>query len=239
MRARPCCTSATPYMHACSVGHTAGACIGAPVTVMLRMQITFFAAVMCIDKRRQEARRLDVVLCFKSKGPANGGILCGACGAGVPKERFSIKAMRYLGHVLVLKPVKVAVLALWLGLLIAGIIGASRMRVDADVNDFIPDGSYLKDFFKLYTNAFKTSGDSVDLYFLSTDAVPLDFSDPRIGAQMDAVAQTVIANPWTLDSSYDSWYAVLKEASGGAVSQVCPPWGCCICAFGSIAVASP
>jgi Niemann-Pick C1 protein len=208
------------------------------MSVMLQLQITLFAAIMCIDKRRQEARRLDVVLCFKSARPANGGILCGACGEGVPKEKISTKAMRYLGHVLVLKPVKVVVLAVWLGLLIAGIIGATRMRVDADVNDFIPDGSYLKDFYKLYENTFTTTGDAVDVYFRSTDAAPLDFSNPRIGTQMDAVEQIVIANPWTLNSSYDSWYTLFKEASGGALEQVCPSLGCRICVCSSAAPAN-
>jgi hypothetical protein len=106
-------------------------------------QITFFAAIMCINKKREDARRLDVALCFKSKREPNGGACCGAFG-GRPKERLSTVAMRWVGHMLSQKPVKAVVIVLWLALLGVGIAGTAQMRVEADVNDFIPDGSYLR-----------------------------------------------------------------------------------------------
>lgn len=145
-----------------------------------RLQITFFAAIMCIDKRRQEARRFDVALCFKDKGPVDAGICCGACGAGRPHEKLSTKAMRYLGALLSKRPAQIVVVILWLGALAAGIVGTSQMRVNADVNDFIPDGSYLKDYFKVNDDYFVTEGASAALYFRSTPDVPIDFSDPAI-----------------------------------------------------------
>ena len=107
------------------------------------LQITLFAAIMCLNKRREAARRLDVVLCFKSKREPNGGAFCGACGPR-PKQRPSTTVMRLLGHVLSLKPVKVVVIVLWLAALAVGIAGTAQMRVEADVNNFIPDGSYLR-----------------------------------------------------------------------------------------------
>lgn len=45
------------------------------------------------------------------------------------------------------------------------------MRVDADVNDFIPEGSYLKDWFAVLQNNFASSGTSVDLYWVNDEAV--------------------------------------------------------------------
>ena len=107
------------------------------------MQVTFFSAIMSIDKRRQDARRFDVALCCKSKAPRDAGILCGAC-EGRPKEKLSTKLMRYLGTLLSKRPAQVVVVLLWLGALAAGIVGTSQMKVKADVNDFIPEGSYLK-----------------------------------------------------------------------------------------------
>lgn len=40
--------------------------------------------------------------------------------------------------------VQVAVVLAWLGLLAVGIAGAAQMRLEPDVNNFIPDGSYLQ-----------------------------------------------------------------------------------------------
>ena len=40
--------------------------------------------------------------------------------------------------------VQAVVVLAWLGLLAVGIAGAAQMRLEPDVNNFIPDGSYLK-----------------------------------------------------------------------------------------------
>lgn len=53
----------------------------------------------------------------------------------------------------------------------AGIYGTSQMRVDADVNDFIPAGSYLRDWFAVLQDNFGSSGTTVDLYFVNDRAV--------------------------------------------------------------------
>ena len=144
---------------------------------------------MCIDKRRQEARRFDVALCFKDKGAADAGVCCGACGAGRPHEKVSTKAMRHLGTLLSKRPAQIVVILLWLGLLAAGIVGTSRMKVDPDVNDFIPEGSYLKDYFQVNKDYFVTEGAAAALYFRSTPDTPLDFSQPDI---------QVRAPPWCM-----------------------------------------
>ena len=45
------------------------------------------------------------------------------------------------------------------------------MKVDADVNDFIPEGSYLRDWFAVREKHFASSGTSVDLYWVNDEAV--------------------------------------------------------------------
>lgn len=45
------------------------------------------------------------------------------------------------------------------------------MKVDADVNDFIPDGSYLKDWFAVLQDNFGSSGTTVNLYWVNDAAV--------------------------------------------------------------------
>ena len=100
---------------------------------------------MALNQKREDARRLDVVLCFKSQSAEpNQGAFCGLCGAGKPKTKPSTKIMQWLAQLLARWPVKIAVIIAWLGLLAMGIAGTAQMRVEADVNNFIPDGSYLK-----------------------------------------------------------------------------------------------
>lgn len=176
---------------------------------------------MVIDTRRQDARRFDVALCFKSEAPRNNGILCGACGPGVPKERLSTKIMRYVADVLALPPIKVVVILLWLGLLAAGIVGTSRMKVDADVNDFIPEESYLRGFFRVNKDYFTTEGEQAALYFWSAPDLPIDFSDKAVRDNMVKAGELVKANPYTLEGSFDSWYLEFIK-TGGNVPQVRP-----------------
>jgi hypothetical protein len=55
--------------------------------------------------------------------------------------------------------------------LLAGIYGTVQMRVDADINDFIPESSYLKDSFAVLQESFGKMGTSVSLYWVSNATV--------------------------------------------------------------------
>lgn len=78
-----------------------------------------------------QARRCDVLCCVKSKAKPEKGILCGACGDGVPQKPVLQQVMRQLGRMLTLPPVRIAVLLVGAGMLGAGIYGTSQMKVDA------------------------------------------------------------------------------------------------------------
>lgn len=75
--------------------------------------------------------------------------------------------MHCVGGLLQKNSVKAVVLLVWLGMLSAGIHGTSQMRVDADVNDFIPTGSYLRDFFDTTREQFGETGTRIDLYWVN------------------------------------------------------------------------
>ena len=132
--------------------------------------MTFFASIMCLEARRQDARRMDLC-CLKSRAPADQGCFCGLLGAGVPAERLSTRIMTWLGRQYATAAARVAVITLWLALLAAGIYGTSQMRVDADVNDFIPEGSYLRDWIRIAQTEFGTTGIPVELYWVNTAEV--------------------------------------------------------------------
>ena len=59
----------------------------------------------------------------------------------------------------------------WLGLLAAGIYGTSQMRVEADVNNFISEGSYLRSWIDTSDESFTQTGAEVGLYWVNDAAV--------------------------------------------------------------------
>lgn len=75
--------------------------------------------------------------------------------------------MKWLGRQYTKKPVKAVVVVMWLGLLAAGIYGSSQMYVDADVNNFLPEGSYTRVWLATLQREFGETGNSVQLYWIN------------------------------------------------------------------------
>lgn len=80
---------------------------------------------------------------------------------------FRVRGMRWLGKQYCKKPVKVVVVLVWLGLLAAGIYGTSQMTVEADVNNFIPEGSYLRAWIQTIQENFAQTGTEVGVYWVN------------------------------------------------------------------------
>ena len=137
----------------------------------LILQVTFFAAIMSIDARRQSRRAFDMVCCVKSGGVENAGCFCGLAPKERCKKRPSAKLMGWLGRQYAKPAVRWSVVVLWLVALAAGIYGTSQMQVDADVNDFIPEGSYLREWIRIGQDSFDQTGTTVNLYWVSTAEV--------------------------------------------------------------------
>lgn len=89
--------------------------------VCVRVQITFFAAIMCMDKRRQEKRRMDLLTCVTSTAPERAGYCCGLLGKPAYSEGYRTRMMTWVGTQYTKKPVKAVVILMWLGLLSAGL----------------------------------------------------------------------------------------------------------------------
>ena len=75
---------------------------------------------MCIDKRRQEKRKMDCLTCVTSTAPERAGYCCGVLGRPSSESGYRTRAMTWLGTQYSKKPVKVAVILAWLGLLASG-----------------------------------------------------------------------------------------------------------------------
>jgi len=104
-----------------------------------------------------------------------------------------------LGASLGKKAIKIAVFAFFTSLTIGGIIGSTKIEVDADVNDFIPAGSYLKDYFSDSKTYFSEYGDSVEIY--SKDTINLVTNDSVFLAAVEAFR----TNEYIVEESVRSW----------------------------------
>ena len=69
-----------------------------------------------------------------------------------------------------------------------------------------------RDYVQVSQDIFQTEGDDVALYFLSTDAVPIDFASQKIRTDMTAAADAMRANPYTLPGTFDSWLEAFEGA---------------------------
>lgn len=178
---------------------------------------------MVLNARREDARRLDMVCCIKTSTEPNRGACGGACGGKLLRERPSKRVMRFIGRQYVRWPVKIVVIVIAVGLLAAGIVGTSQMRVEADVNDFIPEGTYLREWLDVDSDYFQTTGTDAGLYFVSTEATPIDFSTAATQQAMTDAIDAMLAEPVVLESSLNSWLAAFQayqQAQGQSATGV-------------------
>jgi hypothetical protein len=118
----------------------------------------------------------------------------------------ALQVMGWLARQYVKKSVKAVLLILWLALLGATIYGSSKMKVDADVNDFIPEGSYLKESFAALQKYFATTGNVCRVYWVSKNGVCLQ---PPGQQQMHTAATASPAAPHNPVYARKAWLAQL------------------------------
>ena len=105
-----------------------------------------------------------------------------------------------LGGQLVKPWVKGAVCVGFAAIAVGGFIGCSQLEIDADVNDFIPAGSYVKDWFADTNAYFAKLGDSIAVYSRDVDVHTAD------GAALMLAASTAFkADPYVAETSVSSW----------------------------------
>lgn len=167
------------------------------ILFIFAFMVTWFVAFLVLDERRRSRSQGDVICCFVTKNQA-----CCACCA--PREDKRTRMERAFGESLggqLVKPwVKGAVCVGFAAIAVGGFIGCSQLEIDADVNDFIPAGSYVKDWFADTNAYFAKLGDSIAVYSRDVDVHSAD------GAALMLAASTAFkADPYVAETSVSSW----------------------------------
>lgn len=173
------------------------AAIGLLLTLV--MQVTFFAGITVYDEGRHEANLSGILPCIKAK---KAPLMC--CKSS--KDQFMTRCFEALGRLLSKKWIKALVIISAVGIAGVGIAGAVQMKVDADVDDFYPQNSYLKDWLDASTDYFTSSGASTGIYMRD-----VDFADPQIHAQMVQMVEAFRQDRWVLDYTVRSWFEEFTE----------------------------
>ena len=167
-------------------------------------QITFFTACLALDEKRKSRNKADCFFCLDCPPAA----CCACC---KPEKMKKSPLQKFLGQGLGVTlgnfSTKIAVLVTFCAITAAGIAGTTKIEVDADVGDFIPDGSYLKTYISESKDLFTTYGDDVQLYAKGTLDLPQDDS------VLLAATAAFKNNQYIIDASVRSWIDDFKSAN--------------------------
>ncbi|GMH53979.1 hypothetical protein TrST_g11911 [Triparma strigata] len=171
------------------------------ILFLFLFQCIIFGAYVVIDARRQKARRMDCCCCFtvaeneahdkaRAEFEANPG-------------RVSKFMKNSFGPWVVNKNVGILVTIASMGLLGAGIYGATQLKVESNQLDFVPDSSYIKSTFEMNDELFGGDGTPVSL-------VLEDFDYFAKQTELAGIAATLNGKAHLADTSnsvnFDSWY---------------------------------
>lgn len=160
-------------------------------------QVSWFVAWLTIDEWRRAASKSDCLCCMTV--PANA---CCACCNAKPdgKTRMGAFMGDTLGGMLSKKPVKIAVIVLFAAVAGGGFAGCAKMEINADVNNFIPPGSYLKTWIADSNTMFRALGDSIAVYSRNTEV-----NSAEGAAVLAASSAAFKADPYIAPTSVRSW----------------------------------
>lgn len=136
-------------------------------------QLSVFVPMLLLDARRAEAKRYDLCCCCASKRehtfdePRGGCCVAAVTGVKFPKDSLQ-RAIGAFARRIVSRPGKAAVLLLFAGVFGVGVAGATQIYADFKLEWFIPDGSYVNEFFALNEKYFAT-GTSFSVYTVDGD----------------------------------------------------------------------
>eukprot|EP00210_Caulerpa_lentillifera_P009527 g9085.t1 len=168
------------------------AAIGLILTLI--MQVTFFAGITVYDEYRHESNLSGILPCISAKKQP---LIC--CRAS--DDKFMSRSFEALGQLLTKSWIKAIVIISALVLAGVGIAGTIQMKVDADVDDFYPANSYLKDWMDATTDYFTSSGTFTGIYMRE-----VDFSSEKIHRQMDQMVEAFREDEWVQDYTVRSWF---------------------------------
>ena len=169
-------------------------------------QVTWFVAWLTVDEWRRASNRRDIACCLTVPKEA-----CCACCAPRADGRTKMGAWmgQTMGGALTKPAVKYGVLAFFAAIAAGGFAGCAMMQIEADVNDFIPGGSYLKEWIADSNSLFGKLGDPIYVY--SRD---LDVSTAEGAALMITASDAFKADPYVAETSVESWIEAFNAVRG-------------------------
>jgi len=176
---------------------------GVGVVFCFIFQVVFFSAIAIMDINCKRGG----CCCPSSCGPeAPMGKTC--CGCAVKDNYMSTFIRTFIANPMRSMQVKAVVLAAFTAISIAGIYGCTQIQVQGDVNDFIPAGSYLLDYFRDQENKFDRVGEQVDLYIEGD----YDYKNRNNWEKLEDLVEVCMSATSTVPGVSNSWFKEFKTA---------------------------
>ncbi|GMH32426.1 hypothetical protein BSKO_00260 [Bryopsis sp. KO-2023] len=168
------------------------------------LQVTLFPALLVLDSRRRAAGRYDIFVCWSRQNLVENTPwkFMGLC----PSDEVMNTMMLKLGKLLTQRWVKAIVLIAFSGVTGLAAWGTSGMKVDADLNNFVPANSHIHSFDATRAVYFPSVGDQTAVY---VDEV--SFTDPATWDQMSVLSDAFSSDPFVEDASITSWFKAFQR----------------------------
>ena len=174
-------------------------CIYASVGIVATFifQSTFFLAMFSLDQRRQEAGRNACCVCVQHHEHEPNAL-----------SQMNLQAAVFgkLGLLLTNTYMKVSVMVVTAAVLAVGLWGNALLTQEFDPAWFLPEGTYLADWFRLTKEFFPGDGELGTVYFADT---PLPAELGRVEGVVEALGRRgdilQRVDSWT--TAYSSWLA--------------------------------
>lgn len=128
---------------------------------------TFFSATLVLDERRQRDNRRECLCCLTRKKPMDDE----EDEKGFQEDSMSRYFRNYHAPAILSKIGKVIVLTIFAGLFGFGVWGALNLTVEDSERSFVPEDSYLNDYFKTADEYYPSTG--IDLYIVFEDSADI------------------------------------------------------------------
>lgn len=121
---------------------------------------TFFSATMVLDERRQRDNRRECLCCLTRKTPMEEDE-----DTGFEEDRVSRYFRNYHAPAILSIPGKLVTLLVFTALVSFGIFGMVNLSVEDSQRSFIPDGSYVLDYFDAADEYYPSTGIELAIVF--------------------------------------------------------------------------
>eukprot|EP00241_Pyramimonas_parkeae_P004525 CAMPEP_0114239316 /NCGR_PEP_ID=MMETSP0058-20121206/8394_1 /TAXON_ID=36894 /ORGANISM="Pyramimonas parkeae, CCMP726" /LENGTH=882 /DNA_ID=CAMNT_0001351487 /DNA_START=50 /DNA_END=2698 /DNA_ORIENTATION=- len=157
---------------------------GVGVVFCFILQVFFFTAVATFDMKSKLSDGCCSKTCSCCAADAPIGKTC--CGCNVRDNYMTSFLEKYLANPMRSFNVKLAILGFFAVLGAVGLYGSIKIKTQADINDFIPEGSYVRDFLAAQDKYFDSVGDQV--YIFITEDFEYEKSEnwPKLTSLFDA-----------------------------------------------------